>query len=202
MWHRTSYAESRLLLERSLIKIPRCRWGFGLWDDMCRAIVAASDSIVAASDVILAMSGQPRLEAAVGELGWDTVSALQIVEGEASVAELVRQRLHGARENPAPRMNTSGCGGKWSNTNAVCLEAPTAPERVFALRCHAGSMAGGMSSRRGPTLAERSAGTAVEVGAEPEPAALQDRPRPVLTRHCWVTGLSACPGRWAGLLAG
>ena len=25
--------------------------------------------------------------------------------------------------------------------------------------------------------------------------------RPVLTRHCWVTGLPDCPGRWAGLLA-
>ena len=24
---------------------------------------------------------------------------------------------------------------------------------------------------------------------------------PVLTRHCWVTGLPECPGRWAGLLA-
>jgi len=32
-------------------------------------------------------------------------------------------------------------------------------------------------------------------------AALQDRPRPVLTRHCWVTGLPEYPGRWAGLLA-
>jgi len=30
---------------------------------------------------------------------------------------------------------------------------------------------------------------------------LRDRPRPVLIRHCWVTGLSECPGRWAGLLA-
>jgi len=58
-------------------------------------------------------------------------------------------------------------------------------------------MAGGMS--RGPTLAERNAvGAAVEVGADPELAALQDRPRPVLTRHCWVTGLPDCPGRWAG----
>ncbi len=53
-----------------------------------------------------------------------------------------------------------------------------------------------------PTLAERSAvGTARQVDADPEFAVLQDRPRPVLTRHCWVTGLSECPGRWAGLLA-
>ena len=44
-------------------------------------------------------------------------------------------------------------------------------------------------------------GTPTEVGADPGLAALQDRPRPVLTRHCWVTGLPDCPGRWAGLLA-
>ncbi len=48
-------------------------------------------------------------------------------------------------------------------------------------------------------LSERSAvGTAGQVDADPEVAAL---PRPILTRHCWVTGLSECPGRWAGLLA-
>ncbi len=63
-------------------------------------------------------------------------------------------------------------------------------------------MAGDMSRRRGPTLAERNAvGTAGEVGPDPELAALQDRRRPVLTRHCWVTDLPECPGRWAGLLA-
>jgi len=33
------------------------------------------------------------------------------------------------------------------------------------------------------------------------PSGLQDRPRQVLTRHCWVTGLPECPGRWAGPLA-
>ncbi len=59
-----------------------------------------------------------------------------------------------------------------------------------------------MSRRLGPTLAERSAGgRAGEVDADPELAGLQDRPRPVLTRHCWVAGLPECPGRWAGLLA-
>ena len=63
-------------------------------------------------------------------------------------------------------------------------------------------MAGGMSRGRSPTLAERSAvGTAGQVDADLELAALRDRPRPVLTRHCWVTGLPECPGRWAGLLA-
>ncbi len=41
-------------------------------------------------------------------------------------------------------------------------------------------------------------GTAVPDGASAP--VLQDRPRPVLTRHCWVTGL--CPGRWAGLPSG
>jgi len=44
-------------------------------------------------------------------------------------------------------------------------------------------------------------GAAAEGGVDPDLAALQDRPRPVLTRHCWVTGLPECPGRWAGLLA-
>lgn len=59
-----------------------------------------------------------------------------------------------------------------------------------------------MSRGRSPTLAERSAaGTTAEVGVDPELAALQDRPRAVLIRHCWVTGLPECPGRWAGLLA-
>jgi len=88
-----------------------------------------------------------------------------------------------------------GVGGR-------CARSLTILERVFPTRWHAGSMAGGMSRGRSPTLAERSAvGTAGQVDADPELAALQDRPRPVLTRHCWVTGLSECPGRWAGLLA-
>lgn len=57
-------------------------------------------------------------------------------------------------------------------------------------------------ARRGPTLADRrAAGTPAEVVVDPDLAALQDRPRPVLTRHCWVTGLPASPGRWAGLVA-
>jgi len=59
-----------------------------------------------------------------------------------------------------------------------------------------------MSRRRGPILADRNAvGTAEEGGVDLDLAALQDRPRPVLTRHCWVTGLPEYPGRWAGLLA-
>jgi len=59
-----------------------------------------------------------------------------------------------------------------------------------------------MSPGHSLTLAERSAvGTARQVGADSELAALQARPRPVLTRHCWVTDLPECPGRWAGLLA-
>ncbi len=59
-----------------------------------------------------------------------------------------------------------------------------------------------MSRGHSSTLAERSAvGTAGEVGADSELVALQDRPRPVLPRHCWVTGLPESPGRLAGLLA-
>ena len=46
----------------------------------------------------------------------------------------------------------------------------------------AGGMGGGMADGRGPTLAERSAAAAsTEVVADPDLAALQDRPRPVLT---------------------
>ena len=63
-------------------------------------------------------------------------------------------------------------------------------------------VAGGMARGRGPTLAERSGtGTPSQVGDDPDLAALADRPRPVLTRHCWVVGLEDLPGRWAGLVA-
>ena len=41
----------------------------------------------------------------------------------------------------------------------------------------------------------------LEVGPDSAVAGLQDRPRPVLTRHCWVSALPECPGHWAGLLA-
>ncbi len=61
-------------------------------------------------------------------------------------------------------------------------------------------MAGGMGRRTGPTLAERTAGSA----GSTRPA--QDgtegsRERPVVTRHCWVSGLPGSPGRHPGLLA-
>ena len=47
-----------------------------------------------------------------------------------------------------------------------------------------------------PTLAERSTG-----GAGPEERAADPaRPRPVSTRHCWVSDLPALPGRHAALL--
>jgi hypothetical protein len=59
-------------------------------------------------------------------------------------------------------------------------------------------MAGGLGRRSGPTLAERGV-----LPARPGPAAAAGRDRrghAVVTRHCWVTGLPDCPGRWAGLL--
>ena len=56
-----------------------------------------------------------------------------------------------------------------------------------------------MSRRHGPSLSERGLAGARPVPQEPQPPDL--RPRPVLNRHCWVTGLPAHPGRWAGLLA-
>ncbi len=46
-----------------------------------------------------------------------------------------------------------------------------------------------MTSRRGPTLAERSAAS----GVRPIPASSG--------RHCWVVGIPSAPGRWPGLLA-
>ena len=59
-----------------------------------------------------------------------------------------------------------------------------------------------MSGGSGRSLADRSGMAAVAAReAGRDVAALQDRPRPVLTRHCWVTGLPDRPGRWAGLLA-
>lgn len=64
-------------------------------------------------------------------------------------------------------------------------------------------MAGGMGRVRGPTLAERAE---LVVRSEPAPGqdvAAADRRidrRAVVTRHCWVTGLPDCPGRWPGLL--
>ena len=63
-------------------------------------------------------------------------------------------------------------------------------------------MAGGMGRRTGPTLADRLAAS----GPSP-PAAAADRgpegrrERPVVTRHCWVSGLPGAPGRHPGLLA-
>ena len=61
-------------------------------------------------------------------------------------------------------------------------------------------MAGGMGRRTGPTLADRlaaSTGTAPPAPETPE----RSRERPVVTRHCWVTGLPGSPGRHPGLLA-
>ncbi len=61
-----------------------------------------------------------------------------------------------------------------------------------------------MGRRSGPSLAQRSQVTAVgstpaapgSVPPGPEPG----RRRPVITRHCWVSGLPACPGRFAGVV--
>jgi hypothetical protein len=63
-------------------------------------------------------------------------------------------------------------------------------------------MAGGMGRRSGRTLAERGV---LSAGSRPPaaPDGTADRVPPgraVVTRHCWVTDLPDCPGRWAGLL--
>jgi hypothetical protein len=61
-------------------------------------------------------------------------------------------------------------------------------------------MAGGMSRRTGPTLADRLAASAG--ASRPAPEGPQGaRERPVVIRHCWVSGLPGSPGRYPGLLA-
>lgn len=63
-------------------------------------------------------------------------------------------------------------------------------------------MAGGMGRGRGPRLADR-AGLPTRSEPAPGQAATAGRcgeRRAVVTRHCWVTGLPDCPGRWPGLL--
>ncbi len=59
----------------------------------------------------------------------------------------------------------------------------------------------GARDRSGGTCPGAGGRCAPSLNADPDVAAAQDRPRPVLTRHCWVTGLAESPGRWAGLLA-
>lgn len=63
--------------------------------------------------------------------------------------------------------------------------------------CHADQVAPGWNGTR-PTLAERS-GQPGSSAAQPS-AAESTRPRPLGTRHCWITGLPDLPGRHAGLL--
>ncbi len=61
-------------------------------------------------------------------------------------------------------------------------------------------MAGGMGLRRGPTLADRTAASGGSTRPAPDAGEVA-RERPVVTRHCWVSGLPASPGRHPGLLA-
>ena len=58
-----------------------------------------------------------------------------------------------------------------------------------------------MGRRSGPTLADR---LAASTGPPAPPAADAPEPsreRPVVVRHCWVSGLPGSPGRHPGLLA-
>ena len=66
-----------------------------------------------------------------------------------------------------------------------------------ASRCHAEQVTRRWDGSR-PTLAERS-GPSDSVATPPSPPD-PARPRPVSTRHCWITGLPDLPGRHAGLL--
>ena len=61
-------------------------------------------------------------------------------------------------------------------------------------------MAGGMGRRTGPTLADRTAASTGNGRPEPEDTEVA-RERPVVLRHCWVSGLPSAPGRHPGLLA-
>ncbi len=55
------------------------------------------------------------------------------------------------------------------------------------------------------TLAERSAlagaGSEIDSPAASRTVDATADARPAVVRHCWVSGLSDSPGRWAGLLA-
>ena len=62
-------------------------------------------------------------------------------------------------------------------------------------------MAGGMGRRSGPTLADRLAASGGGTPPAADRAAEGRRERPVVTRHCWVSGLPGSPGRHPGLLA-
>ncbi len=62
-------------------------------------------------------------------------------------------------------------------------------------------MAGGMGRRSGPTLADRLAASSGSSESAVTRAPEGSRERPVVTRHCWVTGLPGSPGRHPGLLA-
>jgi len=63
-------------------------------------------------------------------------------------------------------------------------------------------MAGGMTSGRGRTLADRSAHSGIGTGAASRPPA--ERPQQPATRtraqHCWVVDAPQSPGSWPGLL--
>lgn len=71
-------------------------------------------------------------------------------------------------------------------------------------------MAGGMNSRAGMTLAERSARSGIGPPVASQPPAVQQDPAPQevqsqppgvpSARHCWVIDAPMSPGRWPGVL--
>ena len=78
--------------------------------------------------------------------------------------------------------------------NAVVAYPPL--ELVFGGGCHSGVVTGGMTWKRGPTLAERRRHQLPPSTG----ATAAGPPRVTGPRHCWVTGLPEAPGRWPGLL--
>jgi hypothetical protein len=100
----------------------------------------------------------------------------------------------GGRQPGRRRPRDRSCSTAAAQVEAVRLGV----EHLFD-PCHAAAMAGGMSRGTGRTLADRSGASAPATPAAPGPPALQTRR--VVTRHCWVSGLPDCPGRFAGLLS-
>ncbi len=62
-------------------------------------------------------------------------------------------------------------------------------------------MAGGMGRRSGPTLADRLTASTRSAAPPATEGTAPSRERPVVVRHCWVSGVPGSPGRHPGLLA-
>jgi hypothetical protein len=89
---------------------------------------------------------------------------------------------------PAERGSWSGGGADRHPSAATpAMTSPDQCDRTYIRESwHPVPMAGGMTRRDGPTLAERVGATSSRGGDD--------------ARHCWVVEASGHPGRWPGLL--